>query len=226
MGRESQKGCDVLSVAAVLFQIGAGGALELARLLLRQWVSGWIGDRVEEWTAGVDVLFILFALLCILLGVGGEGHEECAVIWVAAVLCQIVAGGALELAGLLLKRLVSALIGARVKERAVGIDFVMHPVRTFLNSVGGFCTLELLRPVLGRLLAAWFGNWAGELIVGIKVALHFICAVVHPVGHFSFSCSSGLPCQKGWYGARDPTGRMDWARSAGIYCAWRGGSCC
>ena len=37
--REVQKGCAVFRVAAVLCQIGAGGALELARLLLRQLVA-------------------------------------------------------------------------------------------------------------------------------------------------------------------------------------------
>ena len=39
VGREGQKGCAVFRVAAVLCQIGAGGALELARLLLRQLVA-------------------------------------------------------------------------------------------------------------------------------------------------------------------------------------------
>ena len=47
--REGQKGCAVFRVVAVLCQIGAGGALELARLQLRQLVAAWIGNQVEEW---------------------------------------------------------------------------------------------------------------------------------------------------------------------------------
>ena len=38
VGREGQKGCAVFWVAAVLCQIGAGSALELARLLLERLV--------------------------------------------------------------------------------------------------------------------------------------------------------------------------------------------
>ena len=91
------------------------------------------------------------------------------------------------------KKLVLVLIGAWAKEWTVGVDFLMQPVRAFLNPVGGFGTLELLRPVLGRLLAAWLGNWAGEWIVGIEVSLHFTCAFEHPVVHFHSSCSPGSP---------------------------------
>ena len=56
MGREGQKGCAVLWGGSRALSDWAGGALELARLLLRRLVSAWIGDRVKEWTGGVDVL--------------------------------------------------------------------------------------------------------------------------------------------------------------------------
>ena len=46
---EGQQGCAVFRVVAVLNQIGAGGALELARLLLRQLVAASMEDHVEKW---------------------------------------------------------------------------------------------------------------------------------------------------------------------------------
>ena len=59
VGREGQKGCAVFWVfwgGGRALSDWAGGALELARLLLWRLVSTWIGDRVKEWTGGVDVL--------------------------------------------------------------------------------------------------------------------------------------------------------------------------
>ena len=54
--RERQMKCALFWVASGLCQMWAGGALGLARLLLRRWVSGWEGGRVEAWTTGDDVL--------------------------------------------------------------------------------------------------------------------------------------------------------------------------
>ena len=56
VGREGQKGCAVFWGGGCTLSDWAGGALELAHLLLRRLVSAWIGDRVKEWTGGVDVL--------------------------------------------------------------------------------------------------------------------------------------------------------------------------
>ena len=55
VGREGQRKSCVVGGGCALSD-WAGGALEWVRLLFRRLVSAWIGDRVKEWTVGVDVL--------------------------------------------------------------------------------------------------------------------------------------------------------------------------